>query len=166
MSEVGDVRKSVTVEATAQEAFDIFIQRPMEWWPESHVFVSDRVAITFEPKLGGRYYERGADGTEIAWGTIVEWQPPHRVVLTWRVGPNWRPVFDDEQASFLEVDFTEVGPTTTRVTITHAQLHRHGEIAEFIHAALEGPSPGETLATYADVVARHVDRPRASTSAA
>lgn len=156
MSEqVPDVSKSVTVQASPEQAFKIFTERPLEWWPESHVFVTNRESITFEGRVGGRYFERGADGEEIAWGVITEWEPGKRLVMTWRVGPNWRPIFDDEKASFIEVDFTPQGEDT-EVRLTHAQLHRHGEIAPFIHAALDGPSPGETLEKFAKVVAKHV----------
>jgi len=158
-NDVRDVAKSVVVNATIEQAFTIFAERPLEWWPEKHVFVEDRQAITIEPRVGGRYYERGADGKEIAWGTITEWNPPQRLVMTWRVGPYWQPIFDDEKASFIEVDFEAVGPDTTKVTLTHAQLHRHGEIAQSIHSALDGPSPGETLEKYAEVVAKHVPQP-------
>ncbi|MEU6668114.1 antibiotic biosynthesis monooxygenase [Streptomyces sp. NPDC046727] len=151
---VPDVRKTVTVDVPADRAFAIFAERPLEWFPEKHVFVENRVSLTIEPFEGGRYYEVGADGTEIAWGTVVEWNPPKRIVLTWRVGPHWQPIFDDEKASFIEVDFEALGPGRTTVALTHSGLHRHGEIAPLIHAALDGPSPGETLARYEQVVAR------------
>ncbi|MEH0584493.1 SRPBCC domain-containing protein [Streptomyces sp. B21-106] len=107
---VPDVRKTVTVDVPADRAFAIFAERPIEWFPERHVFVEDRVSLTIEPFEGGRYYEVGADGTDIAWGTVVEWNPSKRIVLTWRVGPHWQPIFDDEKASFIEVDFEPAGP--------------------------------------------------------
>jgi heme-degrading monooxygenase HmoA/uncharacterized protein YndB with AHSA1/START domain len=154
-SSVPDVRKKVTVEVPAERAFAVFAEYPLEWFPEAHVFVKDRVFLAIEPRVGGRYYERGADGTEIAWGTVLEWDPPRRIVLTWRVGANWRPVFDDEKASLIKVDFEPVGPSATRVSLTHAELHRHGEAAAAIHAALNGPDPGETLERYREVVRRH-----------
>ncbi len=157
--EVPNVAKTVTVPVPVDEAFDTFVQRPLEWWPPAHVFVRDRQSITIEPRAGGRYYERGADGTEVAWGTVVEWRRPYRLVLTWRVGPNWQPVFDDERASLIRVDFTAMGPSRTLVTLTHAELHRHGEIAPAIHRALDGPSPGETLARFAEVIGRRASRP-------
>ncbi|MET9628481.1 SRPBCC domain-containing protein [Lentzea sp. NPDC006480] len=153
--EVPDVSKSVTVHAPIEQAFAIFAEKPLEWWPPTHVFVKDRQSITIEPEVGGRYYETGADGEEIAWGTITEWNPPKRLVMTWRVGPGWRPIFDDVKASFIEVDFVAVDENTTEVRLTHAQLHRHGEIAGQIHSALDGPSPGETLEQFADVVRKH-----------
>jgi uncharacterized protein YndB with AHSA1/START domain len=154
-NKVPDVRKSIVVAATIDDAFAIFAERPIEWWPEKHVFVENRQSITIEPRVGGRYYERGADGKEITWGTVAEWDPPNRIVLTWRVGPGWQPIFDDDAASFIEVEFRALGRTTTEVALTHAQLHRHGAIAEGIHAALDGPSPGETLAKYGETVRRH-----------
>jgi heme-degrading monooxygenase HmoA/uncharacterized protein YndB with AHSA1/START domain len=154
-SSVPDVRKKVTVEVPAERAFAVFAEYPLEWFPEAHVFVKDRVFLAIEPRVGGRYYERGADGTEIAWGTVLEWDPPRRIVLTWRVGANWQPVFDDEKASLIKVDFEPVGPSATRVSLTHAELHRHGEAAAAIHAALNGPDPGETLERYREVVRRH-----------
>jgi uncharacterized protein YndB with AHSA1/START domain len=150
-----DVRKSVTVPVSIERAFKIFAEEPIGWWPERHVFVEDRQSITIEPQVGGRYYERGADGTEVTWGTILEWDPTRRIVMTWRVGPGWQPVLDDEQASLIEVDFAAAGPESTEVVLTHARLDRHGAAAELIHKALDGPSPGDTLAKYAELVARH-----------
>jgi uncharacterized protein YndB with AHSA1/START domain len=155
---VPDVRKSIVVAAAIEDAFAIFAERPIEWWPEKHVFVTDRRSITIEQRVGGRYFERGADGSEVQWGTITTWQPPTRIVMTWRVGRHWQPLPDDNGASFIEVDFRALDPDTTEVTLTHAQLHRHGDIARDIHAALDGPSPGDTLAKYCETVARHVPK--------
>jgi len=151
---VPDVTKSVTVTASAAAAFAAFTRRPLDWWPESHVFVPDRVALVLEPFEGGRYYEIDADGTEVDWGRVVEWNPNRRIVLTWRVGPGWQPVHDDERASLIEVDFLPADDNgiTTTIRLTHSHLERHGEAAGFIHQALDGPSPGETLANVAAVV--------------
>jgi len=153
--DVPDVQKTITVPAPVDEAFRIFVERPIEWIPDGHSFLKDPQFMTMEPRAGGRFYERGPDGTEITRGTILEWSPPAHLAVTWRVGPNWRPVFDDEKASVIQVDFTAAGPDTTDVALTYTQLHRHGGFAAVLRAALAGPDPGQTLVRYAEVVARH-----------
>jgi hypothetical protein len=74
--------------------------------------------------------------------------------VTWRIGPGWRPVPDDERASVIVVDFVPAGPASTRVVTTYTQLHRHGEFAPVIRAAIESQDPGETLRNHAAAVAR------------
>jgi uncharacterized protein YndB with AHSA1/START domain len=155
MTDVPDISRSITVAACADEAFRIYAEHPAEWLPPEHAFIRDPVAIVMEQAVGGRYYERGADGGEVTRGTILEWAPPTRLVLTWRVGPNWRPVFDDEQASRIAVDFTELGPDSTEVVVTYSELYRHGEMAAMIRSAIDIPGPGQTLQRYAEAVALH-----------
>jgi len=41
--------------------------------------------VTVERHVGGRVYERWADGTEHAWGELLVYQPPERFAMTWRV---------------------------------------------------------------------------------
>ena len=154
-----DVRKAITVPVPADEAFKIFVERPIEWMPAGHSFLKDAQMMAMEPRAGGRFYERGPDGAEITRGTFLEWSPPGRLAVTWRVGQNWRPVFDDEQASVIQVDFTAAAPGTTDVALTYTQLNRHGEFAAVLREAL-GPDPGQTLVQYANVVARHATRLR------
>lgn len=149
-----DVRKTITVPAPVDEAFRIFTERAIEWMPAGHSFLKDPESMTMEPRVGGRFYERAADGAEMTRGTILQWSPPDRLVVTWRVGPNWQPVLDDEKASVIEVDFSAAGPDATGVVLTYTHLDRHGEMAGIIRAALAGPDPGQTLVQYAGVVAR------------
>jgi uncharacterized protein YndB with AHSA1/START domain len=150
-----DVRKTITVPAPVDEAFKIFVERPIEWIPAGHSFLRGPQFMAMEPRAGGRFYERGPDGAEITRGTILEWSPPHRLAVTWRVGPGWQPIFCDEQASVIRVGFSAGCPGTTDVALTYTQLHRHGDFAAVLRAALAGPDPGPTLVQYADVVARH-----------
>jgi uncharacterized protein YndB with AHSA1/START domain len=108
-----------------------------------------------EPRVGGRFYERGADGAEVTRGTVVEWAPPDRLAVTWRVGPGWRAAPDDEQASVIVVEFRPEGAGVTEVTVTYTQLERHGEMAGVLRAAVANPRGGDTLQRYAEVVGRY-----------
>ncbi|GHH51021.1 SRPBCC family protein [Streptomyces candidus] len=143
---IPDVRKWVTVPATPQQAFAVFTEQPEQWWPASHVLLDkERVGLAFEPGVGGRYYEWDADGRQIDWGRILDWLPGRRIVMTWRINASWQSIPTDDGASLIEVDFEPDGDGGTRVTLAHVQLHRHGEGADRIFRALDGPSPGETL---------------------
>jgi uncharacterized protein YndB with AHSA1/START domain len=153
--DLSDVSKRVTVEVPVAEAFRVFTEKPMDWTPPGHMFLKDATLIAIEPGVGGRFYERNPAGAEAVHGVITEWAPPDRLVMTWRVGENWQPIFDDEKASFITLSFIETGPSTTEVVLTHSGFHRHGPAAAAIHAAVNGPSPGETLGRYAEAVARH-----------
>ena len=150
---VPDVRKWVEVDAGPQRCFEVFTERMADWWPPSHVLLSEpRAGLAMEPKAGGRYYEWDEEGNEIDWGTVLEWNPPHGLRLTWRVDGRWQSVPDDERASEIEVVFTPVGPGRTRVELAHVRLDKHGPDAERIFQALDGPSPGETLQRFSEVV--------------
>src|ERR1700689_5582700 len=105
-----DPRKSVTVPVAAAEAFRIYTECPAEWLPAEHTFIPNPQSVTMEPRAGGRFYERGEDGAEITRGTIVEWAPPHRLAVTWRIGPGWGPVFDAQHASVIGGEVIPAGP--------------------------------------------------------
>ena len=58
------------------------------WWPATHhIGNTPFEAIFVEPRVGGRWYERNAEGELCDWGTVLAWDPPHRVRLSWHVGP-------------------------------------------------------------------------------
>jgi uncharacterized protein YndB with AHSA1/START domain len=149
-----DVVKSVTVPVPVAEAFRVFVEQPIDWLPPGHTFLPERASVTLEPRVGGRFYERAADGTEAVRGTVLVWAPPGRLVVTWRIGPDWRPIADDERASRISLDFTAAGPDATEVVLTHTELRRHGDFAVTLRSALDGPNPGESLGRYAAVVSR------------
>lgn len=153
-TDVPDVRKSVIVNVPIETAWKVFTERPIEWWPSSHVLLKNpREAITFEPRVGGRYYERASDGAECDWGVMLDWSPPNRLAMTWRIDGRWQMIDNDVRASEIEVTFNALSPDTTEVSLAHVKLWRHGDDAPGIHRALDGPSPGETLENYGKAVA-------------
>lgn len=81
------VRKTVTVDCAIEEAFRIFTADAMSWWPvESHSIHGANVQeIVFEPTVGGEVYEVAESGERGHWATVLEWEPPSRLVLAWNI---------------------------------------------------------------------------------
>jgi uncharacterized protein YndB with AHSA1/START domain len=104
-------------------AFDVWATRTSMWWPHGHsVSAAPGLAVTFEPRPGGRIYERTPEGREHDWGEVVAWEPPHRLVYLWHLR------FDRADATEVEITFAPdaARPGATAVTIVHRGWERLG----------------------------------------
>ena len=139
------VRKAVLVHAGINRAFSVFVEQMETWWPATHHIGSTPFESIFvEPRVGGRWYERSAQGEQCDWGKVIAWDPPHRVTFAWHLGPgddkeNWKFDPDPDKASEVEISFIPEGPAATRVTLEHRCLERHGEGYQKLVALFDGP---------------------------
>ena len=110
------VRKSVRVNVPIERAFSVFVEQMETWWPATHhIGKTPFETIFVEPRVGGRWYERNAEGEQCDWGKVLAWDPPHRVTFSWHVGPghdqpDWTADPDIAKASEVEIRFTAEGP--------------------------------------------------------
>jgi uncharacterized protein YndB with AHSA1/START domain len=122
------VRRSIEVGAPQTKAFDVFARKTSAWWPKSHhVGKSPLVEAIIEPKVNGRWYERGADGSECQWGHVIAWEPPQRLVLAWQLNAKFE--FDPNLVTEVDVRFTALTANRTRVDLEHRLLERFGDAA-------------------------------------
>jgi uncharacterized protein YndB with AHSA1/START domain len=122
------IEHSVVVDATVEEAFRAFTEDFGRFKPPEHNLLGVEIAETvFEPRVGGHLYDRGVDGSECRWARILAYEPPHRVVFSWNIGPTWQIESDPARTSEVEVRFSPEGPGRTRVALEHRHLHHHGE---------------------------------------
>jgi uncharacterized protein YndB with AHSA1/START domain len=127
---------TITVGVPVERAFSVFTGSIDTWWPRMyHIGQSDMAQAVLEPKEGGRWYERGVDGTECDWGRVLAWDPPHRLVVTWQINGQWQFDPDPEHASEIEVRFTADGPGQTTVELERRLLERLGD-GEAIRGAI------------------------------
>lgn len=152
MAEQEEVRSTtgITVRAPLALAFRVFAE--LRWWPVDthHLAEPPGEEAVLEPFVGGRWYERGPGDREQEWGRVLAWDPPHRILLSWQVGPDWTFESDPARASEIEVTFTPVAEGETRVEYSHRHLERYGREAERMRRALSGPSAAAlVLETYA-----------------
>jgi uncharacterized protein YndB with AHSA1/START domain len=117
------VRKTVTVDCAVEEAFRIFTTDALSWWPvESHSIHQDVSAIVFEPREGGEVYEISAEGERGHWATVLEWEPPRRIILAWNI------LLAETVGTEVEVRFEPDG-AGTRVELEHRGWERLAEDA-------------------------------------
>jgi uncharacterized protein YndB with AHSA1/START domain len=149
------IRRATTVAAPLARAFTVFTEGLGGWWPAEYMWSSEVLEeIGIEPRGGGRCYERGPHGFWCDWGRVLAWDPPHRLVFSWQIGPDRTPQPDPARASEVEVRFVEEGETITRVDLEHRAFARHGEEGDSYREGL-GSSAGWTrlLDRYAAAVA-------------
>jgi uncharacterized protein YndB with AHSA1/START domain len=108
------------------------------------------VAIVVEPRPGGRWFERDAEGAECEWGKVLAWEPPTRVLLGWQL--NSRFAYDPEFLTEVELTFAAATGGGSIVTLEHRNLERCGDDAEKIAGLLGGgwPTCLTEFASYAD----------------
>jgi uncharacterized protein YndB with AHSA1/START domain len=147
------IRRETVVPASPDRAFAVFTAQMTRWWPSHHHIGSAPIEeIVVEPREGGRWFTRHADGSETSTGFVAAWEPPSRLVLTWQISADWR--YDPSLVTTVEVRFVEEEPGRTRVALEHRDLERYGPEAERMRAVFSEPGAWDgTLAAYASAFA-------------
>jgi uncharacterized protein YndB with AHSA1/START domain len=123
---IAPVRKSIHVSVGQARAFEIFTAGLDRWWPKAHhIGPAEPKRVMIEPRVGGRWYERTADGVETAVGHMTVWDPPHRFVMSWEISSEWTP--SPGGGTEVEVRFIAEGAAVTRVELEHRLFERLGD---------------------------------------
>jgi uncharacterized protein YndB with AHSA1/START domain len=104
------ISKSIFVKRPVDRAFHLFTTEIGKWWPlkEGLSLGADRAhEIFLEGHVGGRFFERFTDGAEFEVGVVTAYEPPRRVVFTWRQ-PDWNAATEVEVRFAPEADGTRV----------------------------------------------------------
>ena len=121
------VRREVVVNAPLEKAFERFTLGFGDFKPPEHNLLQAPLAETvFEPRVGGHIYDRAVDGSVCKWARVLAYDPPHRVVFSWDISPQWQPEPNPDNTSEVEVRFVAEGADRTRVELEHRNLDRHG----------------------------------------
>jgi len=107
---------ALRVKAPPERAFEAFVGEIGAWWKPNGLFQTTPRApglLAFEPGEGGRLTETLANGKVFEIGRIMAWEPPSRLVFSWRQAN-----FPLELKTEVEVRFEAVGEET-RVSVEH-----------------------------------------------
>jgi uncharacterized protein YndB with AHSA1/START domain len=126
VTEASRVLVALRVPVAPARAFAAFTEQIGEWWQPNGLFqfTDGRTGtLAFEPGPGGRLVETYADGTSFVVGHIRAWEPPRRLVVSWRHAS-----FAPDQETELHVRFDDVDDgddvdepagAQTRVVVEH-----------------------------------------------
>lgn len=119
------VIKTVTVTLPVAAAFQLFTAGFGSWWPlASHSLGEEQAeSCVLEGRVGGRIYEIQREGQQAAWGTVLDWEPPRRLVFSWHPGRL------PDSAQQVEVIFQAMDGGA-QVTLTHTGWERLGDQAQ------------------------------------
>jgi uncharacterized protein YndB with AHSA1/START domain len=116
---VDEVEAEVVVDVEPGRAFELFTSGVDKWWRRGEKYGGVGVlGHRFDPYVGGEFTQILED-REAPLGHITVWEPPSRLVFTWRQG-NWRP----DEATEVEVTFAGTGDGATRVVLRHRGFDR------------------------------------------
>ena len=133
------ITTAVTVDAPIERAFRVWTERFDRIKPRDHTLLEVEIAESvFEPREGGRVYDRGVDGSECQWGRVLAYEPPERVVFSWDISPRWQLETDLSRSSEVEVRFVAEAEGRTRVELEHRHLDRHLEGWESLRDGVAG----------------------------
>jgi uncharacterized protein YndB with AHSA1/START domain/uncharacterized protein YciI len=121
VTHVPPVRRQVVVPAGAEVAFAVFTDEIGSWWPVDlgHSVFGAGAAVNVRDR---QVVETSPDGQEEAvWGTILDWEPPRRLRMTWHPGRG------PEVVTEVEVRFEPVAGDQTLVTLEHRGWERLGD---------------------------------------
>ena|SRR6266404_5819527 len=117
------IRKSIKIERSPAISFRVFCEEIGRWWPKGPSFNGKLLKdLVLEGRIGGRFYERYADGTEYEIGRITAYRPPELVAFTWRA-PSW------ERSTQVEIRFSAEA-SGTRVELEHSGWEQAENIRE------------------------------------
>lgn len=133
------VSRMLVVNAPIEKAFEQFTVGFGDFKPPEHNLLQSPIAETvFEPRVGGHIYDRATDGSVCKWARVLAFEPPHRVVFSWDIGPTWQLESNPELASEVEVRFVSAGSDRTRVELEHRNIDRHGPGWESVSEGVAG----------------------------
>jgi hypothetical protein len=115
---------SFDVACPAAHAFEVWTGQIGMWWPPDHTVTGHPDLVVLQAGVGGRIFERTADGVEYNWGHVTRWDPPKQLTYYWHLGA------DPERATEVEIRFLPQGDAATRIEIEHRGWEGLGDAAD------------------------------------
>lgn len=113
---------AVRVAVPVDRAFSAFTEEIADWWQPNGLFqfTDGRIGVlAFELGPRGRLIETYPEGDAFVVGHVRVWEPPHRLVLSWRHAKFVAGQETELHVRFEDVSDPGVGAALTRVVVEH-----------------------------------------------
>jgi uncharacterized protein YndB with AHSA1/START domain len=112
------VIKTITVPCSPDRAFELFTRDFAIWWPADRHSLSAMSgeapkSVEADPRLKGEIWEIDHGGARQLWGHFTEFEPAHRLSISWHVGRK------PTEATRVSVTFAAKGKNT-EVVLSHS----------------------------------------------
>ena len=154
-TDLNSVRKAIVVQASREIAWKVFTEQLDTWWPLAvyKIGKAPAVDVIIEPRVAGRWYERGDDGSTCDWGRVLLWEPPSRLILSWDINADFQYV--PNLGTEIEVRFLSETEHSTRVELEHRRLDRFGDRRDQMRTIFDQTGDwGKLLESFAGVAER------------
>ena len=113
----------------------------METWSSTNHSIADfrRTEIVLEPRVGGRWLERGPKGEECQWGGVEACRIRRTDSADLAAQVQGVRVFDPDLVTEVEITFTPQEGGRTKVDLEHRNLERMGAKAETVRGMIDAP---------------------------
>jgi hypothetical protein len=119
------LRFDVELDCPPAHAFATWAERFGTWWPRSHTVSGvPSTEVVLQPHVGGRIFERTADGSQIDWGEITVYEPPVRIRYLWHLRR------DRSDATDVELVFHPLAGDRCRLEVVHTGWEHLGADAQ------------------------------------
>ena len=148
---IAPIVRTIQVKAPPARAFELFATRMADWWPKGRtVGKKPHVAIIAEPRAGGHWFERDADGDEMPLGQGAGLGAA--VAAAVRLAAQRHFTYDPDFLTEVELTFAPVEGGGTMVTLEHRNLERFGADAARVaeHSAAAGQASWPTTPQFSD----------------
>lgn len=139
------LHRTIPLRCSPAHAFVVFTTMTELWWPQRHRR-TEAATIVFEPRMGGRLFERAPDGSEWVIGKVNSFDPPHRLSMDWFPG-------SPDSPTSVDVAFRTVG-AGTEIDIVHRAVSEGALTAWPGKVALFERGWGTVLPALADFIAQ------------
>ena len=117
------IELEIPIDAAPERVWKALVDDIGVWWPKDFYVTADPGPITLEAKAGGRLFERGKNGSELLWATVLALDPEKSMDMV----AHLTPAYGGPATSMLRFELEPNGDDATLFKVTDAIFGHIGD---------------------------------------